>query len=135
MSRFICVIEDEVVEMELDNYSDYQYKGSNGNEYCIFKNSEIAGKAAREYWEDMAKNDLKEFLCIIGEKALIAWGLGQYYAVGSTAVNSLEGWLDLSLDHPEEHFASYDGEEIEIFQMNKNMQQEFGSSCVAYRSN
>ena len=84
-----------------------------GTEYKVFESREIAGKAAREYWQDLADNDPSEFTCIVGEKALVAWALGQTYAVGSVGVNNLQQWLDLSLDYPEEHHAGYDGVEVE----------------------
>jgi len=96
----------------------------NGAEYYLFADSEIAGIAAREYWEDMARNDQTEFTCIVGEAALIVWGLGEFYAVGSTSVGSLEDWLDLWLDTPEEYWASYDSKERECY-INESLADEF----------
>ena len=93
-------------------------------DYHLFADSNVAGIAAREYWEDMVENDKLEFTCIVGEAALIAWALGEYYAVGSIECNSLEEWLDLWLDTPEEHWASYDGEERECY-INESLPDEF----------
>ena len=97
----------------------------NGADYHLFLDSDVAGQAARDYWEDMAQNDKREFTCIVGEAALIAWALGESYAVGSTPTSSLEEWLDLWLATPEEHFASYDGEERECI-INESMADEMG---------
>jgi hypothetical protein len=81
--------------------------------YTVFKDHEAAGEAARDYWKDMAENDSKEFVCIVGEETLVQWGLGQPAGPGSSSVCSLSEWLDLWLDTPEEHFAGYDGLEID----------------------
>ena len=97
----------------------------NGADYYLFLDSDVAGQAARDYWEDMAHNDKSEFTCLVGEAALIAWALGDSYAVGSMPTSSLEEWLDLSLSHPEEHFASYDGEERECL-INESLADEMG---------
>lgn len=97
----------------------------NGADYHLFEDSDIAGKAARDYWEDMAHNDKSEFTCIVGEAALIAWALSESYAVGSVSVDSLEEWLDLWLATPEEHWASYDGETCEVL-INESMAEELG---------
>lgn len=86
-----------------------------GSDWYIADSEDTAGQAARAYWEDMAHDDKSEFACLVGEGALIAWALGESYAVGSEAVSSLEEWLDLSLTHPEEHFASYDGLQVEAW--------------------
>ena len=74
---------------------------------------------------------------MVREEALIAWCLNESYAVGNIGVSSLEDWFALTSDYPEEHFASYDGEEVEIFNMNKNLQRKLDISlpCVVYRSN
>jgi len=104
---------------------------SNGEEYYLFPDTETAGKAAHEYWADMAKNDPKEFACLVGEETLVQWGLGQYAGPGSTQVANLAEWLDLHLTVPEEHFASYDGVEREF----KSKHPEFAQYTIAYRHN
>jgi hypothetical protein len=80
-----------------------------GTEWYLAFSHEAAGQAARKYWKEMAENDPTEFTCMVGEQTLVSWALGQYGGPGSTQVTSLEGWLDLWLDTPEEHFARYDG--------------------------
>jgi len=106
-------------------------------EYCIFPDSKAAGEAAREYWTELAEYDPEELTFIVGEKALIAWGLGREYAVGSVSVSSLEDWLNLWEDVPEEHFASYDSLEVAA-RINKNLQRELffdSGEVVVYRAN
>ena len=85
-----------------------------GTEWCVATSHEAAGAAARKYWKDIADNDPTEFACLVGEKTLVSWALGQYAGPGSTQVTSLEDWLDLHLDVPEETFAGYDGVEWEL---------------------
>jgi hypothetical protein len=110
-----------------------------GTEWIVFESRETAGEAAREYWEDMARNDPKEFTCMVGEETLVSWALGQYAGPGSTQVKSLEEWLDLHLDCPEEHFGSYDGSECDC-QISRNARDELNlpedcKQAVCYRHN
>jgi hypothetical protein len=83
-------------------------------EWHLFASTEDAGKAAREYWEDMAERDPTEFRHMVGDETLIAWALGRYAGPGHTRVASLTEWLDLWLDTPEEYFAGYDGTEASV---------------------
>lgn len=104
---------------EFDNFSTTGWDGLltadlGRADYYLAEDSEAAGKAAREYWEDMAENDPKEFTCMVGEETLVQWGLGRSAGPGSTHVRSLQEWLDLWLDTPEEQWASYDGNEISV---------------------
>jgi hypothetical protein len=116
---------------DADVQGDLQMIKADGGEFYLFENNEDAGEAARAYWEDMAYNDPKEFTCMVGEETLIQWGLGQWAGPGSTQVQSLQEWLDLWLSIPEEHFASYDGNEGE-FECKHPDWDEF---TVAYRHN
>ena len=86
---------------------------TDGGEWVIFQDAEEAGKAAAEYWHDLADNDPKEFTALVGEDTLVSWALGQSAGPGSVAVNSLEEWLELVADHPEEEWGSWDGQECE----------------------
>lgn len=115
-------------------------------EYLLFESSENAGEAARDYWEDMANNDLKELACIIGDEVLIQWGLGQSAGPGYSKVRGLDEWLDLWLDTPEEQWAGYDGEEVECmidqemcealgWEWDANKNDETLMDCVMYRTN
>lgn len=83
-------------------------------EWHLFASSEKAGKEARACWLDMAERDPAEFRTMVGDETLIAWALGRYAGPGHTRVSSLTEWLDLWLDTPEEHFASYDGTEASV---------------------
>ena len=106
-----------------------------GAEFYVAESSEEAGRAARKYWEDMAENDPKEFTCLVGEDTLVQWGLGRSAGPGSTKVNSLEKWLDLHLNVPEEEFAGYDGAERDV-QRSAKVREELGfTPTVAYRHN
>jgi hypothetical protein len=120
-------IEEEVSEDEIGqdwiiiedwkktNIDDFEESGEievYGHWYIVFKDSTTAGQAARDYFEDMARHDPDELRSIIGDANLIQWGLGNYASPGSTPVKSLEEWLDLWLDAPEEHWATYDGKEV-----------------------
>jgi len=83
-------------------------------EWRLFADAEEAGKEARAHWADMVDNDPSEFRSLVGDESLVKWALGQYAGPGGTKVNSLEKWLDLWLDTPAEHFASYDGREQDV---------------------
>jgi hypothetical protein len=107
-------------------------------EYLLFESHDIAGAAARDRWKEMAQYDPKEFTCI--------WALGQYAGPGNSQVSSLDEWLDLWLDTPEEEFASYDGTERDCmideemaeelgWNWNPNKNDEMLMDCVAYRWN
>ncbi len=106
-------IDKEVEDVTVDNYGDVKYLRDGNREWVVFQNREEAGEAARDYYLDMAKNDPEEFACMVGEKTLVAWGLGQMAGPGYVAVRNLQEWCDLYLDLPEEHFGSYDGTEYE----------------------
>ena len=105
-------------------------------EYYVAEDSEQAGKRAREYWEDMARNDPKEFACIVSEEVLVSWALGRNAGPGRSKVSSLEEWLDLHLDCPEEQWGGYDGSEIEVEGVSDKLEEELGFiPAVAYRWN
>jgi hypothetical protein len=108
-------IDGEIYEVKkVHTYSSLpMLELEDGSEYYVAESSETAGEKAREYWEDLAQDDPKEFACLVGEKTLIAWGLGQSAGPGSTHTRGLNDWLDLWLNTPEEHFASYDSQERE----------------------
>lgn len=130
-------IEGDIYEVdEVINYGYLPMIRIGRWEYYIAQDSEEAGEKAREYWEDLAHDDPKEFTYLIGEETLIQWGLGQYAGPGSTQVCNLQEWLDLWLDTPEEQWASYDGHERDC-RINKNLQEELGytNRCVCYRNN
>lgn len=130
-------IDGEIYNVkEVHNYGYLpEIETDDGKEFILAESSEIAGEKAREYWEEMANDDPEEFTYMVGEKTLVAWGLGQYAGPGSTQVKSLEEWLDLWLDTPEEQWASYDGAERDVERCGK-LREELGfTPTVAYRHN
>jgi len=142
MEKLLIIIDNEVVEIEKINnngFDGFLIECNNGCDYHMFENHDVAGKAARYYWQDMAENDKSEFVCIVGEDALVNWCIGEYTGPGSTKVKSLNEWLDLWLDIPAEQWASYDGEEIEGVRFNKHVAELTGfidkDNVVLYRCN
>jgi len=107
-------IDGNIEDVEVDSLGDLIMASNGGQEWYIFDDAESAGLRAREYWEDMVQQDPKEFTCLVGEETLVAWALGQSAGPGYSKVHSLEEWLDLWLDTPEEQWASYDGNEVEV---------------------
>jgi hypothetical protein len=131
---------DGTEAVEIASINDYGYTNvelEDGTEWYLFEDIKAAGKAAREYWKDLAENDPTEFTRLVGEKTLVNWGLGRYAGPGSTKVKSLDEWLDLWLDRPEEHFAGYDGVEYEYeieIEEGENA-PDFEMKGVCYRNN
>jgi len=127
---------------ELHSVSDVKFYGDlptivldDGSEWYLAKDSEQAGEAAREYWEDLAQNDPTEFACMVGEQTLVQWSLGQSAGPGYTKVNSLTEWLDLWENVPEEHWATYDGFEQPVTRVGILAQELDFIPTVAYRAN
>lgn len=111
-------------------------KSGNGPEFYVARSSKEAGKAARQYWKDMAELDKSEFRTMVGDEALLAWALGEYGGPGSTKVKSLKEWFDLHLDVPEEQFADYDGNERTVEKVSPELRKALGfTPKVAYRHN
>jgi len=113
-----------------------------GSEWYIAETSEEAGEKAREYYQEMADNDPAELRCLVGDECLVNWAMGQHAGPGSESANSLDGWLDIVENHPEEFFASYDGTEIDVEVISGDLAEELGFRCfpgegnaVAYRHN
>jgi len=125
--------------LEVEDTHTYSYLpvlDVDGMELYVAEDSESAGEQARKYWEDLAQDDPEEFACIVGEKTLVQWGMGHSAGPVSTQVKSLQDWLDLWLDTPEENFASYDSHELEVEDCDKELEEELGfKPTVAYRHN
>lgn len=130
-------IDGEMLEVDNVQHGGYLPVVEIGNlEYYVAEDSENAGKAAREYWEDLANNDPEEFTCIVGKETLVQWALGQSAGPGYVHVSSLEDWLDLTADYPEEQWAGYDGTELEVDSCSESLAEELGfTPTVAYRWN
>ena len=124
---------------EVDNVLDYGHLPMievGDMEFYLAEDSEVAGKVARTYWEGMANDDPAELTAILGSECLVAWGLGESYAPGSIGVDSLQDWLDLWLDTPEEQWASYDSMELDVDVCGRQLSEELGFvPTVAYRHN
>jgi len=133
------VIDGEIIDV--DHVSDANDEcpamiDEGRRDWYVDEDAETAGVRARERWKNMAENDPKEFVCMVGEETLIKWGMGHYAGPGSTQVRSLEEWLDLHLNAPEEEFASYDGAERDVDFCSETLVEELGfTPTVAYRHN
>ena len=89
----------------------------------LFKTREDAGQYVRDYWEDYIDTESpEEVIAILGAETLISWALGRSAGPGTSKVNSLEEWLDLHIDTPEEHFE----EEYEIDAIASNLVEILG---------
>ena len=112
-SRFFTVKEDDVSTNGIGGIAELP-TGSYGTELHLFKDEEEAGEYARDYWKDFIESDPDSAVEMLGAKTLIAWALGQFAGPGTTQVRSLEEWLDLYKDAPDEHFeyGPYDIEAI-----------------------
>lgn len=104
-------------------------------EFYVAESSEHAGEKAKEHYEDMIQQDPEEFKCIVGVDALVAWALGQNYAPGNVGVSSLQEWLDLVAEHPEEEWGRWDGTELEVEDVAEDVAERLGfTPTVAYRT-
>ena len=92
-------------------------------DFYLFESMEDAGEYARDYWRDYFESDPDSAVEMIGAKTLIAWALGQSAGPGSSKVCSLDEWLDLYRDAPEEHFE--DGP-FDIAAIGTNLVEKFG---------
>ena len=111
--EFFVLSEDDVSTNGIGGVAELP-TGNYGTELHLFKNEEQAGEYARDYWKDFIEDDHESAVEMLGASTLIAWALGQFAGPGTTQVRSLEEWLDLYLDAPDEHFelGPYDIEAI-----------------------
>jgi len=94
----------------------------------LFKTREDAGQYARQYWEDYVEcESSEEVVNLLGAETLISWALGRSAGPGTSKVNSLEEWLDLYIDTPDEHFE----EEYEIDAIASNLVEILGFKPAA----
>ena len=125
--ELIVEIDGEQVEVyKVRTYGYLPILDCGRPEFYVAQSTEAAGRAARTYWQEMADNDPKELTCLVGEETLVNWALGLSAGPGSVAVNSLDEWLDLWLDTPEEQWASYDGAERQVTGMSRALADELG---------
>jgi len=129
--------------MEVSSVNDAPFRSgdvgvieADSNEFYVATDAESAGAEARAYWEDMAHNDPSEFAELVGKDTLVSWALGQHAGPGSETAQSLDDWLDIVADHPEEELGRYDGNELDVDYVPESVQDELGfKPTVAYRSN
>lgn len=129
------IFDGEVFDSsDLDTTGRPPYTVSTGRrEWYLFSTSESAGAAVAEYYRDMAANDEREFVCLIGETRLLQWALGNSDEFG---ISGAEDFFDRVADVPEEHWASYDGNEIEVDGASEEVIADLGfTPTVAYRHN
>jgi hypothetical protein len=126
----------EVIRVDSDGYLPMLYLDDR-SEWYVAESSKDAGDAAMKYWKDMANNDIEKIKEIIGDETLIQWGLGQYAGPGWKKVRSLDEWIKLWKDTPEEQWATYDGNEVDVV-LSDELKEELGfddKNAVAYRDN
>ena len=126
---------NEITDFCDNGFNGYNIKLDDGTEWVMYQTREDAGEAAEEYWRDLAENDEREFMCLVGEENLIKWAMGKWAGPGSTQVRSLDEWFELWNDLPEEQWATYDGEEYDA-RISKSLQEELGmtNNVVVYRT-
>ena len=123
--------EDE--DFEVEKYSDLPMIVIGRHEYYIAENSEAAGEAVRKRWEDMKNHDKSEFRCLIGDERLVQWACGESDSFG---ISSFNKFLDAIANVPEEELASYDGQELDVTDVDEELIKELGfTPTVAYRHN
>jgi len=131
----VVIIDEEVYEVnnQYANDGTAVIVDTDGGEFMLVTDAEIAGQIARERWEDMAENDPSEFAAIIGEERLIKWALGQSDSYG---FSSLSDFLDTIESVPEEELAAYDSAERDVSGSSRSLRDEWGFvPTVAYRTN
>ena len=101
--KFFVLSEDDVATNGIGGSVELP-TGKYATELHLFKDEEQAGEYARDYWKDFIEDDRASAIEILGAETLMAWALGDPAGPGTSKVNSLEEWLDLYLDAPDEHF-------------------------------
>ena len=135
--RWIDLGEGPVGVDDIHEYGELpQLDLNDGTEWMVAEDNEAAGEAAKKRWKDMAKHDPKEFATMVGEDTLVSWALGHSAGPGAVSATSLDEWLDVVADHPEEEFASYDSTEVDVKAVSEAVVDELGfEPTVAYRHN
>ena len=103
---FFTVSVDSITDM--GSYHIISLEDSEGRhfiELSVFKEEEDAGQIARvttgKNSLEMTRSTLVE---VLGADTLIAWALGEEAGPGTSKVKSLNEWLDLYLESPDEHY-------------------------------
>ncbi len=129
--RFLVLNDDRLAYFNADNYPVIEVPGKWGtDEVWLFRSHEEAGEWARQSWEDRILDDPEEARALVGTETLVRWALGLPAGPGSAKVNSLNEWLDLWLETPEEEL----GEEFEVVQVAEDLVERLGFvPRVAYK--
>ena len=129
--RFLVLNDDRLAYFNADNYPVIEVPGKWGtDEVWLFRSLEEAGEWARQSWEDRIRDDPDEAAVLLGTETLIRWALGMPAGPGSAQVCSLNEWLDLWLETPEEEL----GEEFEVVQVAEDLVERLGfRPRVAYK--
>ena len=123
------------IEDHFDAYPGVVFIHTNLGEFYIAEDAETAGQAARKRWADMARDDPEEFTCLVGTDTLVSWALGQRAGPGTAKVESLNAWLDVISQYPEEEFATFDGSEQEVERVGRLVEEIGFTPTVAYQAN
>lgn len=67
-------------------FDGYDVTTEDDENYYIWETEDEADAGSREYWEEMAQDDPKEFIGVVGEDQVISWAFGTY--------GNLNDWLD-----------------------------------------
>ena len=127
-SNFFTVAESDCQSCGEYGQLSVQHDGARWPEdIVLFKSREDAGQYVRDYWEDYIDSESSdEVVAILGAENLISWALGRLAGPGSVKVRSLQEWLDLYLDVPEEHFE----EEYSVEAIGENLVEILGFKPV-----
>ena len=129
--RFLVLNDDRLAYFNADNYPVIEVPGKWGtDDVWLFASRKEAGEWARQSWVDRVEGDPDEAAMLLGTENLIRWALGMPAGPGTTKVNSLNEWLDLWLEMPEEEL----GEEFEVVQVAEDLVERLGFvPRVAYK--
>lgn len=101
-----------------------------GPTFYVARDSEHAGEAVKQYYLDMIDGDPDGFVCLVGSKNLISWGMGKW----ANHAKTLEGWLRMIACVPEVVWGTHDGTEYEIDRVSQDIVDDLGwIPSVAYR--
>ena len=121
--RFIVLNDDSIKYFSAEECPLIEIPGKWGtNEVYLFRSREEAGEWVRQYWESRINDDPEDAIQFLGAETLVRWALGQPAGPGSSQVRSLQEWLDLWLDTPEEEL----GEEFEVVQVADDLVEKLG---------
>ena len=121
--RFIVLNDDSIKYFSAEECPLIEIPGKWGtNEVYLFRSREEAGEWVRQYWESRINDDPADAIQFLGAETLVRWALGQPAGPGLSQVRSLQEWLDLWLDTPEEEL----GEEFEVVQVADDLVEKLG---------